>query len=547
MTRCCLKKRVQCLMLGLLAFSCQQQAQAQVSSTPAVVASEIPGRVTGDSRSGLIIRLLWFETREQNRNGVIEQLNLPVGAPYGSQEIRKIMPLGKGDLREDKSNNRFFIYKTPLTVAVHRPILIGYLAEVTQYQNAYITLPTRGLPEKLHDQETFLKNENEYDLNNPLVLKIARELKEGNPTPEALMRRVWNYINNHLTYAGVRRPNTGAEVLQWGKGLCGEYARASTTLLRACGIPSREVHSVYCMPEGLSTGDHGWSEAYLPEMGWVPLLVSARIPEQSAYVYTSWDRYITYRGLSVWNVQKFSATNVNKIGRFGMGRFVSMSAADCTRTFNFMERLIADDGRNASQLLSEVSSLPKDMHHLLFWLLAASENEEVGRSAAVKLHRGLESVANGASEWKTYINSCPKVAGRRLSLAVGSASDGSGLIKVDSASRTGALLGSFKKGQTITLQYVEGVWTLGTDNPQAWPERSPDDYGTVHRFYRTALRLYDTRKNESIKLIPGGTKTTRFSYTLNDDCDIWIACNDAVVGNNVKNNRGTATYRFAVN
>ncbi len=534
------------LFIGLLAVSSESYLWAQPPSTSAFPAGEVPGRIAESSRSGLILRLLWFETQTPDTEGIIEKLILPAGAPYGAQEIKKIIPLGESELQKDEHDNYFLILRTPLVVSKHRPILLGFLVEATQYNNAYLTPPTNSPPEKLDNVEEFLRDETEYDLTKPLVQRIASELKGGKPTPEALMRRVWNYINNHMTYIGVQRPNTGAEVLEWGKGACGEYARATTTLLRACGIPAREVHSVYCETEGLNTADHGWSEAYLSDMGWVPVLIPRPVPTKSEYNYGPWNRYIIYRGLGVRHWRMFEATNVNKIGYFGMGRFVSMSLPECVMTSECIKSIALDDGSQASQILDSVPDMPKAVQPLLLWLLSSSPNEVVGQNAAQELWQDLKDKTSGSSEWKTYLENSPRIAEQRLGLASVASSGTNRLVNVDSNSRLGTPLGSFKKGQIITLRYVSGSWMLATDNPNAWPKQNPDNNKQIHRYYRSALCIYNRQKERTVVLLPGGTRKSPFSYTLKEDCDIWVACNDAIVGNRISNNKGIVKYHLLV-
>jgi hypothetical protein len=209
-----------------------------------------------------------------------------------------------------------------------------------------------------------------------------------------------------------------------------------------------------------------------------------------------------------------------------------------------MVKLADDNGSDAPRLLAAVPGLPIDVQPLVYWLLAASPNEEVGQQAAAILYGMLGATPYGSREWKAYLESSPRRARQRLESVA--RVEGGRLIVVNAASRTGALLGSFEKGRTITLQYVEGAWMLGTDNPAKWPERNPDDAGEIPGIYRCALRLRAAGGNETVRLVEGGTKATPFFLTIQEDSEVWMACNDAVVGNRIDNNRGTATYRFSV-
>ena len=370
------------------------------------------GIIAGSGRSGLIFRLLWVESTDEHKRGVIKQFVLSAGAPYGSQEIRRIVPLQAGQLKQGEDQHSILTYRVPMAVLPNRPMLLGFLVEATQYPDAFLTPASEVQTQRLPHAEQFLKDEKEYDLHNPTVQKLARTLTQGNPDPETLMRRVWEHIHGHMANGGVRRPNTGAEVLEWGKGACGEYARVTATVLRACGIPAREVHSVYCNPSGLTTADHGWAEAFLPNFGWVPMHTQSPLPSTSKYWFGSVNSYVIYRGLGVRHFRKIEGEGVQRIGDYGIGKFVSMSPDECTKTIMIVTKLSNDDGTQAPQLLETVSSMPNQVQPLLYWLFSASPNDNVGKYAAIQLAKAVTS-----KEWESFLSFSPTVARRRLEAA----------------------------------------------------------------------------------------------------------------------------------
>jgi len=119
-------------------------------------------------------------------------------------------------------------------------------------------------------------------------------------------------------------------------------------------------------------------------------------------------------------------------------------------------------------------------------------------------------------------------------------------VAVESTSREGTRLGSFRKGQTLVLKYEQGTFLLSTNDPTTWPERSPDDEGSIHRYYRCVLCKMENKKYVELAPVPGGTKTSPFQYQMAEDADVWMLCNDAFRGMKIHNNAGAATYRFAV-
>ena len=120
------------------------------------------------------------------------------------------------------------------------------------------------------------------------------------------------------------------------------------------------------------------------------------------------------------------------------------------------------------------------------------------------------------------------------------------LVEVDSSMKRGTWLGSFKKGQTLVFQYVEGAWMLNTSQPEAWPEKSPDAQEPVQAIYRCALCKSVDDQFITLTLLPGNTARNPFRYSLQEDGEIWIMCNDGQSGNTFENNRGTAKYQFSV-
>ena len=87
----------------------------------------------------------------------------------------------------------------------------------------------------------------------------------------AQLERIWGFVNAHMKYDLPPRPNTGAEILKLGKGLCGEYTRLTATLSRACGLPARETHAFGMFGDGPARNDHAWADVFLPGAGWTPV------------------------------------------------------------------------------------------------------------------------------------------------------------------------------------------------------------------------------------------------------------------------------------
>ena len=88
----------------------------------------------------------------------------------------------------------------------------------------------------------------------------------------------------------------------------------------------------------------------------------------------------------------------------------------------------------------------------------------------------------------------------------------------------GTIIGNFKKGDKITLQYVKGVWSpskkdLKPMNPDSNPSGTT---GMALLFYKNTPNVPD----EILSTIPTGTQTTPFTYTFDVNCkNVSLRCN----------------------
>jgi len=109
----------------------------------------------------------------------------------------------------------------------------------------------------------------------PGVAALARTLKAA--APIETVTRVLDWMRNNVEYR-ITGFTTVDEVLARRHGECGGQSALIVALLRACGLPAREVWGVI---EDLSPGrdfapaghlkGHLWVEVFLGDAGWVPL------------------------------------------------------------------------------------------------------------------------------------------------------------------------------------------------------------------------------------------------------------------------------------
>lgn len=102
------------------------------------------------------------------------------------------------------------------------------------------------------------------------VQRLARAITAGAETHYAAVSRILGWVSSNIEYRLDRSADQGAEdVLKRRSAYCTGYARLSVALLKASGIPAREVAGIV-LEEGPEGGAqyHRWIEVYYPTVGW---------------------------------------------------------------------------------------------------------------------------------------------------------------------------------------------------------------------------------------------------------------------------------------
>ncbi|HEY5652797.1 MAG TPA: thioredoxin fold domain-containing protein [Pontiella sp.] len=127
------------------------------------------------------------------------------------------------------------------------------------------------------------------------------------------------------------------------------------------------------------------------------------------------------------------------------------------------------------------------------------------------------------------------------------APEGVKLIFVEAKSEEGAFVGHFKKGDTINIQYVEGVWRI---NP-TWPWQSPDAKELTcpngdEFSWRCGLYGKTAEGLGHLETVSTDTERTPFAYTFSSDCDAYLLINDNSRGDGSQHdNAGLVAYHTA--
>ncbi len=393
-----------------------------------------PAQVTlGREHAGVAFRMVWFETADDGREAAIDRFVFPAGAPYPSQEIRDSQAIFPGaTLSVDADGNRSMTYAEAIPVRPGRPRLLGFAADVSFLGPAYVEVEPsevswrKRVPAAI--KRDFLGDEPEYDLLDEGIQGVVQELLDGDPTPLALMERLWKFVHKHMHADLPPRPNTGAEVLGFAKGLCGEYARLTTALARASGLAARETHAFGMFISGPASNDHAWADLYLPGAGWTPVQSQEDFPENALFPLHYYRYLIVYRGISfIAEHRVIEHHNVLQNRTSGVGFFAEMPAEVTrrgksvnprTEVIEFMQAIAADDGRGAAQLLEVIGKAYKTAQPPLYWALCGSSDSEVGTAAAEHLVALCQEEERKLDLTK-FIDVSPALVRRRLDAARG--------------------------------------------------------------------------------------------------------------------------------
>jgi len=250
------------------------------------------------------------------------------------------------------------------------------------------------------------------------VIELAKRLAVGHQTPEAIARRFEAYLRDEDRFAySLEQPAVGTRwplevfLFEAKRGHCEYFATALAIMLRAVGIPSRNVtgfvggeYNPYGHYFGMRQSDaHSWVEALVPGRGWVtldptPTTRDGLGPRHS--LFTDWNNMVDAMR-SYWMTQVLSYDLRSQIG-------ILRSLREWSRGFS-MPSFGLDRKHDAPVEAAARKTSPVSSRTLLFVVLAMaaigvavffafrnwkrpSQQRALSRSAreAQKLYRELE-------------------------------------------------------------------------------------------------------------------------------------------------------------
>lgn len=111
----------------------------------------------------------------------------------------------------------------------------------------------------------------EYPANDRTLRNRAALGAAGYRNLYMIARSLNSYLVNRLSFQEEPVQGEVLEVIDGRKGNVRDYVRALITLLRASGIPAREVRGILLTGEEYQPVPHSWVEIYFERLGWFPV------------------------------------------------------------------------------------------------------------------------------------------------------------------------------------------------------------------------------------------------------------------------------------
>jgi len=171
-----------------------------------------------------------------------------------------------------------FAYKDLKGYSVVRP---GWKVDAKISAVEYFIYPDKvgtldDIPQDI--RQKFTQDGDKYRLSDPYIRDLARKIAGGEKNPYWIVRRVYEYLADHLSYnlKPVGGWNPAPTVLKRGTSSCSEYSYTMIALCRSLGVPIRYAGAVSLRGDDASFDDvfHRWTEVYLPPYGWIPFDVN---------------------------------------------------------------------------------------------------------------------------------------------------------------------------------------------------------------------------------------------------------------------------------
>ncbi len=117
----------------------------------------------------------------------------------------------------------------------------------------------------------YLEPEKMIESADPVLIKKAEEITKGSKDSWEAACRLSKWVADNISYA-IPGGGTARKTYDIKAGECGAHSILLAAFCRGIGIPARVVWGCMYTPNyGGSFGQHGWSEIYMGQAGWIPV------------------------------------------------------------------------------------------------------------------------------------------------------------------------------------------------------------------------------------------------------------------------------------
>lgn len=143
-------------------------------------------------------------------------------------------------------------------------------------------------PSPVGDREKYLKATHSLQVNSPQIQAVLSSLNLDGLSDREKVERLNQWVFNHLEKISNVNASTAISVLNNQAGDCTEHSVLLTTLLRAAGLPARELSGlVYTNDELQVFGYHAWVEVYV-DGGWLAVDPTfGQVPADAGHILQS--------------------------------------------------------------------------------------------------------------------------------------------------------------------------------------------------------------------------------------------------------------------
>jgi len=198
--------------------------------------------------------------------------------------IEEITPLPENIYRDEEGN-----VIASFEIPANKEDIIKISGYISSAQEPYSPSTTNPLDidfdeylkkvQSNNENNKYLAQTKYWEVKNPLIQKLALDLKGTRSTLSEVIDSVYQYINDTLTYDDAKASSyslnerIGAvNALTGGASVCMEYADSMIAILRAQGIPARAAFgyaNITDTPQELIR--HQWVQVWIPDAGWISI------------------------------------------------------------------------------------------------------------------------------------------------------------------------------------------------------------------------------------------------------------------------------------